>query len=584
MIVSCKKLLSTLVFIWIAPALAQTVPLATEERFSSKLSISLESFSSITDCPIDIAVRSVLPGRTFRTVALLTGTQKEASTALSAGRYLIRATEVCEKGSSLVPLPRFMREEISDFEIYLHPTELQSISLTKSCSDGTKRCFVKVGESAPVYSSVDIKFLRVDSNTSATSVEYQIMAKDGSEKFSGFFEQGGSFQPVLTFNKQYLFKFRESDSVLDWIETELRTGQAKVINLRSNFPRFNLYSDEPLSRIPSGVAYEVIHKAKGRVIAKGFLKEPNKGVYLLEANSPMYESEAQSDDFELVMSYKDPEGGTQKSLTLPLRIGEQLPIPDLLGLESLSIHKSILESLSSSEIEYLEKKYKLLVMTSEGVIGVIASVQSVDRSTPGSSQSGDFFLNNQLAQQADRNTAEINRGGKGMSATEWQLFGALASALGSGLNESPEAKFIHRYHIRTASDRIQSIDKVSSDEFFIPVGTCVSVKSGDNISEIDPGFCKKPSVEEFRARHLSSLSVKTRNADKEESPQNRSTEVIVRCRVGKNPIIEVDARTCISIGGKVQGSSFKCQFGSNMPIELEPSKCLQAKGKLVQKP
>ena len=584
MIAHCKKLLSTLILIWISPAVAQTVPLATEERFSSKLSVSLESFSSITDCPIDIAVRSVLPGQTFRSVSLLTGTQKEASTTLIAGRYLIRATEVCEKGSSLIPLPSFMREDISDFEIYLHPTEHRSVSLTKSCSDGTKRCFSKDGESAPGYSSVDIKFLRGDSNTSAASIEYQIEAKDGSEKFSGFFEQGGPFQPVLTFNKQYLFKFRESNSVLDWIETEVRAGQAKVISLRSNFPKFNLYSDEPLSGIPGGVAYEAIHKAKGRVIGRGFLKESNKGVYLIDANSPIYESEAQRDDFEIVISYKDPREQTQKSLTLPLKVGEQLPIPDLLGLQSLSIHKSILGMLSSGEIQYLEKKYKLLEMSSEGVIGVIASVQTVDKSTPGSSQSGDFFLNNQIAQQQDREIASIRSGGKGMSATEWQVFGALASALGSGLNESPESKFVHRYHIRTASNRIQSVDKASSDEFFIPVGTCVSVKSGDNIAEIDPDFCKKPNMEEFRAKYLSSLSVEPRNASKEDLSNHGLSEVLVQCRVGKNPIIQVDASTCISIGGKIQASPFKCKFGSNMPIELEASKCLQAKGKLVSSP
>ena len=58
---------------------------------------------------------------------------------------------------------------------------------------------------------------------------------------------------------------------------------------------------------------------------------------------------------------------------------------------------------------------------------------------------------------------------------------------------------------------------------------------------------------------------------------------VVKCQVESNPVIEVDAKACLTIKGTiVDASSYSCAIAANPPIKLAPDLCIQGGGRLVR--
>lgn len=69
----------------------------------------------------------------------------------------------------------------------------------------------------------------------------------------------------------------------------------------------------------------------------------------------------------------------------------------------------------------------------------------------------------------------------------------------------------------------------------------------------------------------------------ESSPSSNLGAENVKCQVESNPIIEVDAKACLTIKGTiVDASSYSCAIAANPPIKLAPDLCIQGGGRLVR--
>ena len=55
------------------------------------------------------------------------------------------------------------------------------------------------------------------------------------------------------------------------------------------------------------------------------------------------------------------------------------------------------------------------------------------------------------------------------------------------------------------------------------------------------------------------------------------------CKVGSNPVIKVDAASCLKMKGVIVGAEkLKCKVGANAPIQLIPKLCLDGGGTVVR--
>ena len=76
--------------------------------------------------------------------------------------------------------------------------------------------------------------------------------------------------------------------------------------------------------------------------------------------------------------------------------------------------------------------------------------------------------------------------------------------------------------------------------------------------------------------------VKT-SVTEESSPSSNLGAGNVKCQVESNPVIEVDAKACLTIKGTiVDASSYSCAIAANPPIKLAPDLCIQGGGRLVR--
>lgn len=59
--------------------------------------------------------------------------------------------------------------------------------------------------------------------------------------------------------------------------------------------------------------------------------------------------------------------------------------------------------------------------------------------------------------------------------------------------------------------------------------------------------------------------------------------IMVRCKIGDNPEIDLDADACVKVKGTIQNQEgFLCVLGKNTPIKLTPELCLSGSGRIVR--
>jgi hypothetical protein len=60
-------------------------------------------------------------------------------------------------------------------------------------------------------------------------------------------------------------------------------------------------------------------------------------------------------------------------------------------------------------------------------------------------------------------------------------------------------------------------------------------------------------------------------------------QIMVSCKIGDNPEIDLDADACVKVKGTIQNQeAFFCVLGKNTPIKLTPELCLSGSGRIVR--
>ena len=65
-------------------------------------------------------------------------------------------------------------------------------------------------------------------------------------------------------------------------------------------------------------------------------------------------------------------------------------------------------------------------------------------------------------------------------------------------------------------------------------------------------------------------------------PTPGSGDVLVACKIGDNPPIQLNPSACVNVKGEILGAeTLSCILGSNPPIKLSPDLCLKGGGRVT---
>lgn len=140
--------------------------------------------------------------------------------------------------------------------------------------------------------------------------------------------------------------------------------------------------------------------------------------------------------------------------------------------EALPVNQKVWDQFSPTEKMDLLIRFPNLELIPIEAIGIIHSVQLVNRSSPGTDAGR--TLGSALGQSLyiDRT---LRGAGNRYSSTS-QLGAAVAGAtLGSTLDSSPSVRFIINYGVRTLDGQIREQQVVTSEQITRPVGQCVKL-------------------------------------------------------------------------------------------------------------
>ena len=207
---------------------------------------------------------------------------------------------------------------------------------------------------------------------------------------------------------------------------------------------------------------------------------------------------------------------------------------------SLTVNQLLWSEFSQSEKATLIAKFQNLELIPTESVGVIQSVQAVNRSTAGTNSGA--ALGGTLAQ-----TMYIDKvfsgSGNNYSATTQLGAGLLGALLGSSLDSSPTSRFLFNYGIRTLDGQIREVRVESGDEFTRPVGQCVTLPE---IAPAPVGHCAIDKLQFLKK--LSAISQAPDGA----VISNELTGINVNCRVPGVGLMTLEKNSCLQMEGTVE--------------------------------
>ena len=207
---------------------------------------------------------------------------------------------------------------------------------------------------------------------------------------------------------------------------------------------------------------------------------------------------------------------------------------------SLTVNQLLWSEFSQSEKATLIAKFQNLELIPTESVGVIQSVQAVNRSTAGTNSGA--ALGGTLAQ-----TMYIDKvfsgSGNNYSATTQLGAGLLGALLGSSLDSSPTSRFLFNYGIRTLDGQIREVRVESGDEFTRPVGQCVTLPE---VAPAPVGHCAIDKLQFLKK--LSAISQAPDGA----VISNELTGINVNCRVPGVGLMTLEKNSCLQMEGTVE--------------------------------
>lgn len=155
----------------------------------------------------------------------------------------------------------------------------------------------------------------------------------------------------------------------------------------------------------------------------------------------------------------------------------------------IHIMQNLWDDFSIDEKLSVSSKFQNIEILSSDSVGLINSVQSVDRSTKGTSSGA--VLGSAISQAIYIDRAITNSGGSYSAKTHLGA-GVLGAILGSALDEKPQQYYIFNYGVRTLDGQIRETRISSKDEFSRPIGQCVSFP---DLNIIPASICSEDKIQ-----------------------------------------------------------------------------------------
>lgn len=206
----------------------------------------------------------------------------------------------------------------------------------------------------------------------------------------------------------------------------------------------------------------------------------------------------------------------------------------------LKVSQQVWLEFSASEKAAILTKFPQVETIPSETIGVIQSVQAVNRSTAGTNTGA--ALGGVLGQTLYIDSA-FRGSGSNYSATTQLGAALLGAAIGSTLDSAAQSRFIFNYGVKTLDGEIREVRVESGDEFTRPVGQCVFLPA---ISPAPASLCVANKVQFLKK--LSALSL----APEEAVISQESTGINVTCRVPGVGLMRLEENVCIQMEGKVE--------------------------------
>lgn len=206
----------------------------------------------------------------------------------------------------------------------------------------------------------------------------------------------------------------------------------------------------------------------------------------------------------------------------------------------LKVSQHVWLEFSNSEKAAILAKFPQVETIPSETIGVIQSVQAVNRSTAGTSSGA--ALGGALGQTLYIDNA-FRGSGSNYSATAQLGVALLGAAVGATLDTAAQSRFVFNYGVKTLDGEIREVRVESGEEFTRPVGQCVFLPS---ISAAPANLCMTDKVQFLRK--LSALS--TAPADAVISQE--ITGINVTCRVPGVGLMRLEKNICIQMDGAVE--------------------------------
>jgi outer membrane lipoprotein SlyB len=228
----------------------------------------------------------------------------------------------------------------------------------------------------------------------------------------------------------------------------------------------------------------------------------------------------------------------KKSISLNF-LGLLIVLPSF-GSE-LIVSQHIWQEFTISERATITDKFPYIEIISSDSIGLIHSVQIVNRSTNGTSAG---TIIGSAAGQAVYVDKVFRGDGNNYSAVNQVGAALLGALLGSTLDQAPQQKYEFNYAIKNPNGNIREQRFSSSDEFTKPVGQCVLLPELRSIANLSCSATKN----EF----LKLLS--TAGISKENTVTEGSTFLLqkIACRLPGVGLMTLDRKTCSDMEGKIE--------------------------------
>lgn len=207
---------------------------------------------------------------------------------------------------------------------------------------------------------------------------------------------------------------------------------------------------------------------------------------------------------------------------------------------ALQVSQHIWLEFSISEKAIILSKFPQIETIPSETIGVIQSVQTVNRSTAATNSGA--ALGGSLGQALYIDNA-FRGNSTNYSATAQLGVALLGAAVGSSLDTAAQNRFIFNYGVKTLDGEIREVRVEAGDEFTRPVGQCVFFPL---ISPAPAGLCNADKIQFLKK--LSALSLAPADA----VISQESTGVNVTCRVPGVGLMRLEKNVCIQMDGAVE--------------------------------